>query len=303
MERTFANARPRRPWLAALLSLLGGGPLGQVYAGHFRRSMLLWIIGGVLFPILAISIVSLPLGRVGFVLLLLSVPAFPVCLALDAFFLARRARFAPQKRYQRWWVYILVFVAFLAANSGVAHGTRAFIGEALVVPTRAMSPTILAGDRILVDKLWSDSSRLRRNDIVVYRSAGPDSPLYVTRVVGLPGDRIAIKNEQVFVNGAQWDDRHAVFEGPLPPRIPTDSGPVDIANYGPVTIQAGYLFVLGDNRRLSFDSRVRGPIPLSSYYGKAQLDILVTTAPVPRSPRHFALHAGKNPLGPDGHPP
>ena len=145
--------KPRRAWLAALLSLLGG-PLGQVYVGRFRRSVVFWIIGALLLPILAFSSVSLPLGRFGLALLLLSVLAFPVYLAVDAFLLAKRNRDAPLKRYQRWWIYLLVFVAFCLANNAVAHAIRSFMGEAFVVPTRAMAPTIQPGDRILVDKLW-----------------------------------------------------------------------------------------------------------------------------------------------------
>ncbi|MFV2065343.1 MAG: signal peptidase I [Pirellulales bacterium] len=67
-----------------------------------------------------------------------------------------------------------------------------------------MSPTILPGDRILVDKSWCEPTSLRRNDVVVFRSAGPDSPLYVMRLVGLPGDQIEIANEKVLLNGEEW---------------------------------------------------------------------------------------------------
>ena len=268
METIPANIKPRRPWLAALLSLLSGS-LGQVYAGHFRRSMFLWIIGVFFGLILALCFISLPLGRLGMTLLLLCVPAFTVFLVIDAFLLARRSRDAPLKRYQRWWVYILLYVAFIAGSNALAYVFKTFIGEAFVVPTRSMSPTIMAGDRIFVDKLWASSSRLQRNDVVVYRRKGPDSALYVTRVVGFPGDKIVIKNEQVFVNGAKWDDRHAVFEGPPVRRVYNVDHFVDIANYGPVTVPPDCFFVLGDNRRRAKDSRLLGPIPLSNFYGKA----------------------------------
>ncbi len=204
-------------------------------------------------------------------LLLLCVPAFTVFLVIDAFLLARRSRNAPLKRYQRWWVYILLYVAFIAGSNALAYVFKTFIGEAFVVPTRSMSPTIMAGDRILVDKLWARSSRLQRNDVVVYRSEGPNSPLYVTRVVGLPGDLILIKNEQVFVNGTKWDDCHAVFEGPRPPPIYTADHYIDIANFRPFTVPRDCFFVLGDNRRRAKDSRLRGPIPLSDFYGKARV--------------------------------
>jgi signal peptidase I len=218
MEAPFT--RPRRAWLAALLSLLGC-PLGQVYAGRFRRSVLLWVLGVLLLPLFAFSLISLPVGRRGFLLLLACMLAcmlaFPIYLAVDAFLLARRNRDAPLKRYQRWWIYVLVYAAFCTANSAVAYGVRSFIGEAFVIPTRAMSPTIQPGDRILVDKLWCSPKSLRRNDVVVFRSEGPDSPLYVKRLVALPGDVVEVKDEQVFLNGEKWEDPHAVIDSRLPP--------------------------------------------------------------------------------------
>ena len=267
------ETKPRRAWLAALLSLLGG-PLGQVYAGRFRRSLMLWFVGALLLPLLAFSSISLPLGRLGLVLLLLSPLAYPMYLAADAFLLARRNPGIPLKRYQRWWIYLLVFFAFSIANFLIAHAVREFVAEAFVVPTRAMSPTIQAGDRILVDKFWCNANRLHRGDVVAFRSNGPGSPLYVMRVSGLPGDEIQIENERVLINGTRSNENDAAFKGPLPSQV-------DISNYGPETIPPDCFFVLGDNRRLANDSRFRGPIPLADFYGKAAMIILVTTASVP----------------------
>ncbi|MFC1597829.1 signal peptidase I [Planctomycetota bacterium] len=255
--------KPRRAWLAALLSLFGG-PLGQVYVGRFRRSVVLWAVGGVLLPILVFACISFPLGPSGLTLLCVCILGYPIYLAADAFLLARANRDAPLKRYQRWWVYLLVFVAFCLANNTAARAVRSFIAEAFLVPTRAMAPTIEPGDRILVDKLWCNPKSLRRNDIVVFRSAGTGSPLYIMRLVGLPGDEIEIRDEHVLLNGTEWDDRYAVFGGDLP------SYP-ELTNCGPIRIPSDSFFVLGDNRRMSKDSRIIGPIPLSDLHGKARM--------------------------------
>jgi len=263
---------------------LPGVPLGQVYAGRFRRSVALWCVGGFLVPIFAFASNSLPLGRSYFVLLVLFALAFPIYLAVDAFLLARRNRDAPLQTYQRWWIYVLLFGVFFSANNAVSQVVRSFIAESFVVPTRAMSPTIQAGDRMLVDRLWSRAKRLQRNDVVVFRSVGPDSPLFVMRVVGLPGDVIEIKNERVLIDGADWDDDNAVFDGPLPSHV-------DLANYGPVTIPDDSFFVLGDNRRLARDSRLLGPIPLADFYGKARM-IYWSQArefPNPHDTSHYTL--------------
>ncbi len=255
--------KSRRPWLAALLSLLVG-PLGQIYAGRLRRSVVLWVVGAMLLPIFAVAGISLPMGRMGLAVILLCVLAYPVFLAVDAYRVAKHDRDAPLKRYQRWWVYLLAFAAFAIANNVVAYSVRSFVAEAFVVPTRAMSPTIHAGDRVLVDKLWCRPSRLRRNDVVVFRSAGPHSPIYIMRLVGLPGDEIKVADEKVLLNGEEWLDPHGVVD-PDWPVYP------ELSNDGPTQIPADAFFVLGDNRRVSKDSRILGPIPLSDLYGKARV--------------------------------
>ena len=82
------------------------------------------------------------------------------------------------KRYQQWWVYVLLFGVFGLGSNAIANLFRTFIGEAFVVPGSSMSPTIQPGDRILVDKRWYVRDRIHRNDVVAFRSEGPDSPLY-----------------------------------------------------------------------------------------------------------------------------
>ena len=126
-----------------------------------------------------------------------------------------------------------------------------------------MSPTIQPGDHILVDKRSCIRNRIHRNDVVVFRSEGPGSPLYFRRVAGLPGDTIEIKNERVFINGGEWNDPHAVYNAPLPPFS-------EMVNREPVKVPLDYCFLLGDNRRMSKDSRMTGPIPLADVYGVAR---------------------------------
>jgi signal peptidase I len=255
--------RPRRPWLAAVLSLLGGGPLGQVYVGRMRRSIFLWLAGTAVLLILAMGATGLRIERLGLIVLSLCLLAIPIYFAVDAFLLARRERFSLPKRYQRWWCYVLFFAVFCLGNNAAAHLFCSFVGEAFLVPTRGMSPTILPGERILVDKLWYNGEHLRRGEVVVFRSQGRDSPLFIQRLVGLPGDEIQIKNERVFINGEEWDDPHAVLRGPVPPFGP-------MVDYGPTKVPAGCYFFLGDDRRRSKDSRFIGPIPISDVYGVAR---------------------------------
>lgn len=267
MDESIADkttTKPRRPWLAAMLSLLGGGPIGQAYAGSLRRCVCLWLVGASLLPLLMLAAIVNPLGRAGLLALMIGGVAFPILLAIDAFVLARRNRYVPLKNYQRWWMYAVLFSFFLLTNNAVPYVVRSILGEAFAISSRGMSPTILAGDRILVDRLGYRWNPVQRNDLIVFRSRGAGSPLFVMRVVGLAGDTIEVKNERVHIDGAAWEDSHEVLDPSLPVLA-------ELANYGPEQVPPDHFFVLGDNRRRSYDSRMLGPIPLSDVHGKARL--------------------------------
>lgn len=254
--------RRRRPWLAALLSLLGG-PLGQIYAGRFRRSITLWFIGCCLTCLFFLVAVSCELNPIVLCLFAAAVVSYPLFLAVDAFSIACRSDVATDKWYQRWWVYVGMFLVYYSSNILVAEFVRQCIAEPFIVPGRAMVPTILYMDRLLADKLWSSAETVRRGDVVVFRSAGKDSALYVMRVVATQGDVLEVRDRIVYVNNEKADDIHAFHEGePLPEMTAND--------FGPMTIPQRTFFVMGDNRFRAVDSRMIGPIPFTSYYGHAK---------------------------------
>ncbi|MEI8213237.1 MAG: signal peptidase I [Planctomycetota bacterium] len=257
--------RHPNPWFAAFLGLFGG-PLGQIYVGRFRRGIVLWFIGLCLTGLLFVLVVSLDLIPPVLFLLAAAVVAYPVFLAVDAYAIARRVDDATGKWYQRWWGYVGMFLFIYSLNFLTATFVGKFIAEAFVVPGRAMVPTIRHMDRILVDKLWSIAETVRRNDVVVFRSAGKNSPLYVMRVLGLPGEVIEIKDRVVYINSEKADDIHASYDGEPPPMK-------GFSNFGPLTIPQDSFFVMGDNRFHSRDSRWLGPIPFADYCGHAKMII------------------------------
>jgi len=110
-----------------------------------------------------------------------------------------------------------------------------------LVPTGSMIPTINIDERILVDKLTQRFMPVKRGDIVVFPC--PDTPeeLYVKRVVGMPGDKVEIYSETVFINDEPLDEPYLVVE--------------TYGNYGPYYVPQGHIFVMGDNRNNSQDSR------------------------------------------------
>jgi signal peptidase I len=135
---------------------------------------------------------------------------------------------------------------------------KSFIVDNRVIPTSSMYPTIYAGDMVLVNKLVYRFSSPQRGDIIVFKPPEEvsDDDL-IKRAIGLPGDTVEVKNRQVYINGEPLTEPY-LNEAPQ-------------YEYGPVEVPAGHLFVLGDNRNMSFDSH-RWPDPfleISSVKGKA----------------------------------
>ncbi|MGD9125991.1 MAG: signal peptidase I [Planctomycetia bacterium] len=277
MEATNQQAaEPRWVSLAALLGLFAG-PVAQVYVGRLRRAILFWL-GGILLSLLSCSaMVYLHVDWLILSLLFLCGLLYQVVIIVDACFLAKRNRFAPLKRYQRWWVYGVFLGVICISFVATALVCKVCIAEPFAIVGRSMAPAIQPGDRILVDKLWGSPSRLKRYDMVVYRSAS-DAPTFVGRVIGLPGETIEVKDEQVLIDGKPIDDPYAEcipksVDDPLL-HYPHSSLPPELAvlvNYGPTKIPEDCFFVMGDNRHLSKDSRMFGPVSFSNYIGTARL--------------------------------
>ena len=180
------------------------------------------------------------------------------------------------------------------------------------VPTGSMKPTIVEGDRILVNKLAYDLkiplSHIRllswgqplRGDIVVFDSAVEKTRL-VKRVIGLPGDTIAMQDNQLFINGALLNYSELGTDGaylqatehlgdaPHALQIGADA-PSPAGSFGPVTVPADRLLVLGDNRDNSKDSRFIGFVPRGEIIGRARYAVLSLDAGnhyLPRADRFF----------------
>lgn len=115
------------------------------------------------------------------------------------------------------------------------------------VPTGSMENTIQIGDRIVAFRLSYTFSEPSRYDIIVFRGPEQDSPLYVKRIIGMPGDTIVIEDGRVFINGYDEPLRDDFVQGGF------------FGNFGPFpaagTIPDDHFFVLGDNRNNSIDSR------------------------------------------------
>lgn len=147
---------------------------------------------------------------------------------------------------------MLVLVLVVAVLVGLL--VRTYVLRSLTVSSTSMEPTLCPGDRVLVN-LWDpDIGDLHRRDLVALRPGGSKVPV-VKRVVGLPGDEVAIRDAVLYVN------KHRVHE----PYV--DHKAIDALFYGPVVVPADRLLVLGDARAASIDSRAYGPVPSDGLIG------------------------------------
>jgi signal peptidase I len=154
---------------------------------------------------------------------------------------------------------------------------RTFVVQAFKIPSGSMIPTLQIGDHILVNKFsygiknpftgatWIPIGDPERLDVVVFKYPENPSQDFIKRVVGLPGDRIEIKDKKVYVNEKLLEVKQAVH---LDPNIfPGKNPPRD--NFGPITVPPHSLFVMGDNRDNSHDSRFWGFVDYKALKGKA----------------------------------
>ena len=159
----------------------------------------------------------------------------------------------------------------------IAFFIRTFVIQAYKIPSGSMKPTLLIGDHILVSKFnygiklpLIRSTLLpigtpKRGDIVVFIYPEDRSKDFIKRLVGVPGDTIEIRDKKILINGLPYKDEHGVYVDHM--IIPGSVQPRD--NFGPVTVPEKKLFVMGDNRDESYDSRFWGMVDQRDVLGKA----------------------------------
>ena len=151
---------------------------------------------------------------------------------------------------------LLGYLIVAAIAAIISIGLRIFVIEPFIVPTPSMSPTLLVGDKVIVNKLEYKFKEVKRGDIVAIYSPLEKKNL-VKRVIGLEGEEISFNIDgQVFINGDE------ILEPYLPEGF--------IVSYENKSYKIGdnEYFVMGDNRNNSADSRVFGPISTDNIFGK-----------------------------------
>ncbi len=158
-------------------------------------------------------------------------------------------------------VFIVVAVLFI----------RTFVVQAYQIPSGSMENTLLVGDYLIANKVIYGpqvpftqfkirGTEPKRGDIVIFR-APTDNKDYIKRCIGLPGEKVEIRNNRVYIDGEYLEEDYISLKGFSPEK----------ANHGPIIVPEDHIFVLGDNRNSSFDSRYWGPLDEARLKGRAEM--------------------------------
>jgi signal peptidase I len=275
----------RRPWLALFLGLLLPG-LGQIYCGEIARGVIFLLSFALLLPSAVWLALHGPTVTLSPVVVAAAVGSLALLLyaAVAAYRTVRRL--APSLAAGAWNRGIVYVAIFLFGHGFIltplSSYTRRDLLETFKVPSMSMMPSILPGDRFFADKRVGHPGgiRLRRSAIAVFLYPNDRTMMYVKRVIGLPGDRVVIDGTSIEVNGIELRQGELRSLGdPALDRLLGENIAVreviDGASYVvlwrkegtrrqlSLTVPNGQVFVLGDNRGASQDSRDFGVLPLA----------------------------------------
>ena len=167
---------------------------------------------------------------------------------------------------KRWGGCLLEIVETVVLTVVIFFVVQHFVAQPYQIQQVSMKDTLQPGQYVLVDKLSPNFSEYKRGDIIVfeppsgYQEDGKDIP-FIKRVIAVGGETVEVRNNSVYVNGVQLQEPY-IFEGQ-----PTQQ----IGGQARWVVPNGYLFVMGDHRQQSQDSRVFGPIARSTVIGRAWL--------------------------------
>jgi len=169
------------------------------------------------------------------------------------------------------------FIEAILTASLIAAFIISFVVQAFKIPSGSMIPTLLVGDHLFVNKFiygvkipffrktLIPVTDPKRGDVIVFIYPEERSKDFIKRVIGVAGDKIVMKDKKIFINDQAYTDTIGIYDDST--IYPAEVQPRD--NFGPVIVPKNSLFVMGDNRDHSLDSRFWGFVDLKDVQGKA----------------------------------
>lgn len=154
------------------------------------------------------------------------------------------------------WVLSILFAAI------IAFVIKGFFIDVIQVSGPSMLPVLSDKDRLVIEKVSLYTKNYERGEIIIFKPYNEANDIYIKRIIGLPGDKVEIRDGTVFVNNEKIDEHY------LSPDTFTRSNP-EKEDFSSIIVPENCLYVLGDNRAISEDSRYIGPIPIKNVKGHA----------------------------------
>jgi signal peptidase I len=279
----------RHPWLAVFLSVMMPG-LGQLYCGAIGKCLGLLAVFGVagLLGLLAL-IPNLRLSEGCFLVIEAASLVVFVIGVVDAYFTARRTREDYKlKDYNRWYIYVLFYLAVTGGHLFALLHVRDSLAEPFSPGSPSMYPSLWQGDRLMAVKNAYLTKDPAVGDVVIFHNPENRAQLYIKRVVALGGESIEIRDGEIYVNEIKLKREAAPAPATVPEQIQasgryysewngdakypifmSDQADPRRRNFPRTIVPDHACFVLGDNRDNSLDSRSYGAIPIVGIVGKA----------------------------------
>ena len=160
----------------------------------------------------------------------------------------------------------LSFVICVAVVLAAAWGIRAYVIEPFEVPSASMETTIMTGDRLFAEKVSYHFSDVQPGDIVVFSDPQVPSRVLVKRVIATEGQTVSMSGGVLYIDGVVQSEPYTTGE-----TYPLSQTAGNVSISYPYTVPKGEVWVMGDNRENSSDSRYFGPIDSNTIFGKAVL--------------------------------
>jgi len=271
IKKELVMQRCRRPWLAALLTLIWPG-LGQLYCGKALRAAVLNVVSLIILILGILTFVNLDSKPINFLLPVIVLLLWWLWMIVDSAKIARLPRHGFALRaFNRWYIYLLVaIVGELVWGQVLTNlGYQAF-----KLPNKSMEASLLEGDYLFADMNAYHDSDPEVNDLVVFLFPKDGTTKYIKRCAAGPGDTVEFRDRVLFVNGEEVSEPETVQyirsrqDETVEPTVAESDVHARLDNFGPFVVPDNNYFMLGDNRDNSYDSRWWGPVPRDLILGR-----------------------------------